>query len=192
MDEQALIQGLLNKDEASEKRFFDFYHSKLQHTAAYILGYNDSDIEDVVQETFLAALKDLSKFEFRGAFFPWLRQICVYRCFERIRSRRRQIVNLDEEMDALARRAAIERDQQKATEVDEKVFLEIVREEMGRLGKPCRELLDFRVRQNLSYGELSAKLKIPIGTVMSRLARCKEALKTRVLKAAGRKGILDE
>jgi RNA polymerase sigma-70 factor (ECF subfamily) len=95
-------------------------------------------------------------------------------------------------MDALARRAAVEQARQKATEADEKVFLEIVREETARLGKPCRELLVLRVRQNLSYGELSAKLKIPIGTVMSRLARCKEALKTRVLKAAGRKGILDE
>jgi RNA polymerase sigma factor (sigma-70 family) len=85
----------------------------------------------------------------------------------------------------------VEKEDEKAREGEERDLLTVLKEEMAALGARCRELLDLRDRQGKNYAELSKHLKVPIGTVMSRLARCKEALKQRVLKAARRRGVLD-
>src|SRR5258708_10393161 len=90
LDDRALVKGLLEKEGSSERFFFHTYRPKLYRIATFILGNGDPDVEDVVQETFLAALQDLPKFEFRSTFLHWLRRICVFRCYERIRRRKRQ------------------------------------------------------------------------------------------------------
>ena len=51
------------------------------------------------------------------------------------------------------------------------------------MGEPCRGLLNLRDSQGKSYALISETLKVPMGTVMSRLARCRETLKQMVLQA---------
>ncbi len=191
MDDRALVQGLLSKEGSSERFFFHTYRPKLYRIATFILGYNDPEVEDVVQETFLAALQDLPKFKFHCDFFRWLRRICVYRCYERIRRRKRQAVSAHEELENLTHRAAVEKEDSRAREVEEHDLLKVLREEIAGLGKKCREILELRDRRGKNYAELSKLLKVPIGTVMSRLARCKETLKERVFRAARKRGLLD-
>ena len=48
------------------------------------------------------------------------------------------------------------------------------------LGKPCRDLLILRDEGAKSYVEIGEILRVPMGTVMSRLARCRETLKELV------------
>jgi RNA polymerase sigma-70 factor (ECF subfamily) len=52
---------------------------------------------------------------------------------------------------------------------------------MGELPEEHREVLILREIEELSYREISAVANIPIGTVMSRLARARESLKERWL-----------
>ena len=191
MDDQALVQGLLQKDGASERYFFQTFRPKLYRIATFILGNRDPEVEDVVQEAFLAALTDLPKFQFRSSFFHWLRKICVYRCYERIRRRKRLVMNADEEMESLTHRAAIEKDREKTKEDQQGGLLQILKAELEALGERCREILRLRDQEGKNYSQLSAHFKIPIGTVMSRLARCKEELRQRVMRAARKGGLLD-
>lgn len=191
MDDRALVQGLLQKEGSSERFFYHTYRPKLYRTATFILGYGDPEVEDVVQETFLAALQDLPKFKFHCDFFRWLRRICVYRCYERIRRRKRQAVSAHEELETLTHGASVEKEREKAREGEKHDLLTVLKEELAALGERCREILELRDRQGKNYAELSKHLKVPIGTVMSRLARCKEELKQRVLRAARNRGLLD-
>ncbi len=191
MDDRDLVRGLLEKDSSAERFFFRTYRPKLYRIATFILGNGDPEVEDVVQETFLAALQDLSKFQFRSTFLHWLRRICVYRCYDRIRRRKRQVANANEELENLTNGIAVEKAAEKVREGDKRDLLQIVKSELEALGDRCREILDLRDRQNKNYAELSKFLKVPIGTVMSRLARCKDELKQRVLKTARRRGIID-
>lgn len=180
MDDSALVKGLLQKEPVAERYFYAIYGPKLRRYASFVLGYRDAEVEDVVQETFLAALKDLPKFEFRSSLHTWLRRICVNRCFERIRSRDRQVATETDELEALVG----------PREEKQNPFLEALREGWGLLGKHCREILDLRDKQEKTYGEIADALKMPVGTVMSRLARCKGALRELVKKAAKRRGLI--
>jgi RNA polymerase sigma-70 factor, ECF subfamily len=191
LDDRTLVGGLLQKDGPSERFFFHTYRPKLYRIATFILGNGDPDVEDVVQETFLAALQDVPKFEFRCTLLHWLRRICVFRCYDRIRRRKRQVVNATEELENLTGRIAVEKAEEKKREGERGDLLQILKSELEALGERCREILNLRDRQNKNYAEISKLLKVPIGTVMSRLARCKEELRQRVLKVARRRGIID-
>ena len=62
-------------------------HSRAIYRVAYWMTANPSDAEDVVQETFLKAYRQLSRFESRANFGTWLHRIAVNCSIDLIRSR---------------------------------------------------------------------------------------------------------
>ncbi len=65
-----------------------------------------------------------------------------------------------------------------AEEMDRKELVAAIREVRDGMGDPCQTLLKKRDEEGLTYGQLAEALKITVGTVMSRLARCMETLPT--------------
>ena len=63
----------------------------------------------------------------------------------------------------------------------------MVRAEIARLPVDMREVIVLRELEELSYKEISAIVKIPIGTVMSRIARGRDLLAQRLRMDAKRK-----
>ncbi len=183
LDDRELVKRLLAKDGEAEKYFFRTYHEKLYKTCAYILGYQDPDAEDVAQEAFLVALRKLPEFEFRSGLNRWLYRICVFLCYEKIRKRKRQVAHLGEELESLSGPLAAEQERLKEEEEEKKRIVRLVRAQRDLMGDPCQELLRLWDEEQQSYALIAETLRIPIGTVMSRLARCKEALKQLVLQA---------
>ncbi len=181
LEDRELVQKLLAKDEEAEKYFFHTYRTKLYKTCVYILGYQDPEAEDVAQEAFMVALRKLPEFEFRSSLNRWLYRICVFLCYERIRKRKRQVVQLESELESLSAPALVQQERQVEVEDEKKRMIQLVRSQRDMMGNPCRELLKLWDEDNLSYAVIAENLKIPIGTVMSRLTRCKEALKQLVL-----------
>jgi RNA polymerase sigma-70 factor, ECF subfamily len=79
-------------------------HSRSVFRLAYRLTGNEQDAEDVVQETFLRAYKQLQNFESRASFGTWLYRIGANYALDLIRSRKRHQDNrppVDEESDAM-------------------------------------------------------------------------------------------
>ena len=183
MDDRELVQRLIAKDEQAERYFFRTYREKLYKTCVYILGYQDPEAEDVAQEAFMVALRKLPEFEFRSGLNRWLYRICVFLCYERIRKRKRQVVQLESELESLSVSALAQQERIQEEESEQKRRLELVRAQRDLMGNPCRDLLKLWDEDNQSYSVIAETLKLPIGTVMSRLARCKESLKQLVLSA---------
>jgi RNA polymerase sigma-70 factor (ECF subfamily) len=183
LDDRQLVQKLLAKDREAENYFFRAYRDKLYNTSVHFLGYQDPEAEDVTQEAFLRALHKLSEFEFRSSLYTWLFRICVNLCYERIRKRKRQVAHLEEELETLTGPEAVSRQEREEENAEKNRLLELVETQKGRLGEFCRGLLEQRDRLQKSYAEISLDLKVPMGTVMSRISRCREALKRLVLEA---------
>ncbi len=183
MEDRELVQKLLAKDPEAERFFFLTYRDRLCKACHYILGYNDPEAEDVAQEAFMAAFKKLSEFEFRSSLFHWLFRICMNLCYDRIRKRQRQIVHLEEELEGLAGSSSVAHEFKKEEDEEKHRLMQIVEAQRELLGDPCRGLLRLRDEEDKSYAVIAKTLKIPIGTVMSRLSRCKEALKQLVMGA---------
>ena len=89
---------------------------------------------------------------------------------------------LQEELEALAGPMAEERQRREEESSLRDQRLAVIAEQKKLLGAPCQDLLELREVQGKSYAELTTIFKAPMGTIMSRLARCREALKQLVLR----------
>ena len=145
--------------------------SAAYNLARWITG-NNHDAEDVVQESYLRALKFFDGF--RGSNSrPWLLTIVRNTCFTWLRQNR--FSELSVELD--------EKIQTGETEPGnpESILLaaaqsEMVRKVIEKLPREFREVIILREMENLSYKEIADIASIPVGTVMSRLARARSRL----------------
>ena len=162
-------------------KFPSFEEVALPHiTAAYNLARwltrNDHDAQDVVQEAYLRALKFFPGF--RGSDGrPWLLKIVRNTCFtwlQRNRPREAAMVSEDE-MDAV-----------ESGEPDPEALMlkkadeELLQRALAELPIEFREVVIMRELEGLSYREIAEVADIPIGTVMSRLARARTRLQQRL------------
>ena len=139
--------------------------------ARWITG-NDHDAEDVVQESYLRALKFFGGFRGENSR-PWLLTIVRNTCFTWLRQNRFSELSteLDEQIHGREREAGN----------PESILLaaaqsEMVRKAIEELPREFREVIILREIEDLSYKEISAIASIPVGTVMSRLARARSKL----------------
>ena len=143
------------------------------------LVHNKSNAEDLVQETYLKALRSFASFQPGTNFRAWMFRI-LRNTFLSSRSTldRRMTVEIDSEDDtpllpatsATPESLLIERFQEDA-----------VRNAIEQLPVIFREVLLLCDVEDASYREISEILSIPIGTVMSRLARARKAVRESVL-----------
>lgn len=177
MEERELVQKILQGDEKAKTEFFVNHREKLYRNCVYLLGYQDPEAEDVVQEVFITAFEKLPEFEFRSSLSTWLTQICIFKCHNRFRQRAKLVNQEHAELDILLQSAAVDRQGQKDLQKEKRSILQKCLE---KIGKECREIIEERELKERSYVEVGKALKIPLGTVMSRLSRCKKALKVLV------------
>jgi RNA polymerase sigma-70 factor (ECF subfamily) len=184
-----LVERVLKGDEAARTEFYQAYRQKLYSFCVYFMGANDPEIEDILQEAFLIAYQKLPQFEFRSNLDTWLTQICIHKCYRHFRKRSRVTAQAQEDMEGLLRSRAMEVAEQADRSREKKERLQIVEKALEGTGEPCRRILELRVKDAASYIEIGRKLKIPMGTVMSRLARCTAILKAEVgrILAEGKK-----
>lgn len=182
MNERELVARILEGDEGATAEFYRLHQQKLYSFCVYFLGANDPEIEDILQEVFLTAFQKLSQFEFRSSLDTWLTQICIHQCYRQFRKRSRLVAREDEDLESLLSPKAVEVARGLDGAKDQKEKWDLVAQGLARMGGECRKILEMRHQKGASYLEIARRLKIPMGTVMSRLARCTAGLKREVEK----------
>jgi RNA polymerase sigma-70 factor (ECF subfamily) len=131
------------------------------------------DADDLVQETFLRAWRALDRLDPERPVIPWLLRIATNRAMTMLAARgRRATEPLDEALPAGGPRP--DEDAQRAE------LRANVRRALAELPEEQRIVLSLRAGEGLSYLEIAALLDVPVGTVMSRLARAREAMRRMV------------
>jgi RNA polymerase sigma factor (sigma-70 family) len=150
------------------------------------LAPNSNDAEDLVQETYLKALRSFASFQLGSNFRAWMFQI-LRNAFLSSRSKLewRMTVAMDSEED----RPELASD----TETPETILMnrsnsQLVQHAVGDLPVHYREALLLCEVEEMSYQEIAEILSIPIGTVMSRLARARKSVRESLLSAPGAPG----
>jgi RNA polymerase sigma-70 factor (ECF subfamily) len=158
-------------------RLHDFEEAAVPHLpAAYNLARwltrNDKDAEDVVQDAYLRAFTYFDRFR-GGDIRPWLLAIVRNTCHTWIRRNRvdRQEITLD--MDLYDKPQ--ESDSPELALIKE-VDHELLMNALEKLPAEFRELIVLREFEELSYKQIADVVKVPIGTVMSRLSRARKRL----------------
>lgn len=156
-------------------------HLDAAYNLARWLTRNDQDAHDVVQEAYLRAFRFFSGFHGDNAR-SWLLAIVRNTCYTWLQQNRGLRVNtsLDELLDsgeADAVLAAVE----PSENGPEKLMLReedmaMLNQALERLPEEFREVLVLKELEDLSYREIAVITGIPLGTVMSRLARARKLL----------------
>jgi RNA polymerase sigma-70 factor (ECF subfamily) len=136
--------------------------------------------DDLIQDTFVRAYEAMGRFHSGADFRPWLLTIALNRVRDHLRSRRRRpphdpladgegtelpLPAPDPTPEAMAQAGELRSRAERA---------------FGRLNDGAQAILWLRVREGLEYNEIAEVLGIPRGTVMSRLARAREALRAEL------------
>jgi len=180
LSETELIQQVLAGDEAAKTRLYQDHSHRLKPICVHFLGYQDADIDDIVQQTFLIAFQKLPEFEPRSTLYTWLAHICVNLCYERIRRRKKVLVSLQEDLEQMTASLVHSREHDKGVKDKEGRKMQLLEKLIGTMSEKCRRIIELRDRAGESYAAIGKAMKIPIGTVMSQLARCRETLKQMV------------
>jgi RNA polymerase sigma-70 factor, ECF subfamily len=176
-------------DSAHKRRFelLALPHLDAAYNLARWLTASRDDAEDVVQEAYLRAFTYFAGFE-GEEFRPWLLSIVRRTAYTWLQTNRpREIVG---GMDDMAM-TEIEAQQTAAFEAPDAGLLRdadkrLVDELIGRLPAEFREVIVLREIEELSYREIADIAGIPIGTVMSRLARARRLLEEDAARHRGK------
>lgn len=141
-------------------------HWPRAHRAAYLVVHDSALAEDIAQEAFLAAIRNLDRFDRGRAFGPWLHRIVVNRAIDAARAR-----SLRREAE-LTEGAAAEDAREPA---DSTVLAALA-------GLPPEQRAVVVMRHLLGYtpGEIARALDLPRGTVNSRLRRGLDAMRSEL------------
>ncbi len=160
--ERAWVRGAQGGDASSLEALFR-HHWAAAYRAAYLVVHDAGAAEDIAQEAFLAAVRNLDRFDRRRPFGPWLHRIVVNRAIDWARMR---ALRPESGGAALAGVAATER-----ADTSEGM-LDAIRS----LPPDHRAVIVLRYLLEYTPGEIARLLDLPRGTVNSRLRRALDAL----------------
>jgi RNA polymerase sigma-70 factor, ECF subfamily len=147
---------------------------------------HEADTEDVVQETFLAAWRSLANFRGEAAFSTWLHRIAVSRALNHLDRAGERLRRASDPLDAVPDGEAGRTAPAELLAHPDPTPLRALeaRERMRRLARclellpaPWRAVLALRDGEGMAYEEIASVLGVALGTVRSRLARSRIALK---------------
>ena len=144
-------------------------HERRVFNLAYRMLGREEDARDATQDTLMTALRRLSSFRGEAAFTTWLHRVTVNACYDILRKRKRE-PQLDLPEGAAELHASPhDHAESTATSVDvQRALLEVP--------------MDFRAPlvmhdvQDMAYEDIAEALRVPVGTVKSRIHRGRVAL----------------
>jgi RNA polymerase sigma-70 factor (ECF subfamily) len=149
------------------------------YTLARYLLRNPSDAEDAAQECYLRALKHFDTY--RGpAMKPWLLAILRNVCRAEFSRRAASPSTTIEDTPEAAEQPPLWHEEQQTPEAQmlRERDAVTIRRLIDALAEPFRETFVLREVNNLSYREIAEAVGVPVGTVMSRLARARAMLRS--------------
>jgi RNA polymerase sigma-70 factor (ECF subfamily) len=147
-------------------------HRDAAYNLARWLMHHPQDAEDCVQEAFLRAHQAFARFRGENGR-AWLLTIVRNLCYSRLRQHQREVPleSLDENAHSTpAGHISWQRDAAR----------ELLPRALELLPVEAREILVLHEIEGLAYKDVAAVLEIPLGTVMSRLARAREKLQAQL------------
>ncbi len=147
-------------------------HLRAAYNLARWLTRDETDAQDVVQEAYLRAYKHFGSFH-GGNGRPWVLAIVRNTCYTWMQHNRSPelTIHLDDELYEIE-----SKDLNPEALLLQSGNTQMVRQALEELPVAFREVLVLRELEDLSYKQISDVADIPLGTVMSRLARARKRL----------------
>jgi RNA polymerase sigma factor (sigma-70 family) len=178
-DENQLILAAQKGDHEAFNELVLIYQDAVYNLAYRILGEPNS-ADDVTQNTFITAFRSLAGFR-NGSFRSWLFRIATNSCYDDLRKRGRHPSLSIDFADEMEERSFWPYASSKPENSPEQIYLrheleQTIQQAMNALKPEQRMVVILVDLQDMDYQETAQALRIPVGTVKSRLARGRERL----------------
>ena len=181
--EAALIQRCSVGDEDACAELVNQHQRMVYHLALHLLGDHDEAL-DLSQEVFLRVFRTIQSFRGQSALRTWIFRIVVNQARNRQRwwrrRRRGDQVSLDDHIKAHGEVPAARETTAPDTMLGRKELASRIWVALERLPFDQKTAIVLREIDGLSYDEIAFSLGVAIGTVKSRLARAREALRDQL------------
>jgi RNA polymerase sigma-70 factor, ECF subfamily len=187
MSERDVDAKLVARVQAGDKAAFDLLVLKYQRKILRLLSRmlrDQSEIEDVMQESFIKAYRALPQFRGDSAFYTWLYRIAINTARNWMASQSRRPSSSSspqsedgetfDEIDNLTDNNTPE------SLLASREIAESVNESIQALPEELRKAIVLREIEGLSYEEIAQAMGCPIGTVRSRIFRAREAIAAKL------------
>lgn len=188
IEEDKIIRKAVGGSAEAFEQLVVKYQTPIYRLCLRMTG-NPEDAADLTQESFLKAWRALDTFRFGSGFSTWLFRLASNTCLDHLRAQKRRPVlpltledNDGEEMTL---------DPPDSAPTPEEALLaseeqERLNQALAQLDPGQRHILTLRVVNDLSYTEIAEILEIKEGTVKSRIARARDALRKKYQKGGNK------
>ena len=167
IDELQWVARCRAGDDSALRLIIARHRNRLIRTATNLLR-DRHEAEDVSQEAFLKAFREIHRLRDDKAFSGFLYRICVRLCMDRLRLKRAEPTEFDTIQP------------HEGPNVENRVVIEKL---LNSLPAELRTTLVLREMEQLSYDEIAGAMRVPIGTVRSRLHTARERFRKLWLEA---------
>lgn len=169
---QELIDACRKQNSRAQMEIYRLYYKAMYNTALRMLN-DTAEAEDVMQESFLSAFRNIGTYRGEVAFGAWLKKIVVNRCLDIIKSRK-AVISIESVGD-------IPEEGESADEMDTKdLEVETVKRAIRELPEGYRIVLSLFLIEGYDHDEISQILNITNSTSRTQYHRAKKKLYDRI------------
>jgi RNA polymerase sigma factor (sigma-70 family) len=164
-----LVERCKRGEAAGYKELYQRYAKAMFNTCLRIVN-NITEAEDVLQESFTEAFRNLHGFEYRTSFGGWLKQICINRSINQLKKRKLNWVDIDA-TDSYERT-----DEALADENEIELKVESVKRSIMALPDGYRTILTLYLLEGYDHEEIAEILNVAQSTTRTQYMRAKQKL----------------
>ncbi len=171
LSDEKLVELTISDDRHYEQ-LVERYEKKLQRYIIRFIGCSQEDAQDIVQEVFINAYRNLNSFDTGLKFSSWIYRIAHNQAvnhFRRVKSHPSTSME-DDKLETFRSEQNLER------ELGRKMDQSVLRDAIDRLDEKYKEVLILRYMEEKDYMEISDILRKPVGTISSLISRAKKSL----------------
>ena len=183
---------LVKKVQEGDTNAYNVLVIKYQYKVAQIISKfvaNNADINDIAQDAFIKAYKAINSFRGESSFYTWLYRIVVNaaKTFLESNSKHKNSIDVDSpEFQSIDEQGILASKDTPDRIIESQELHEVIIKAMNDLPKELREAITLREIEGMSYDDMAIALKVPVGTVRSRIFRAREFIESRMAHLTSR------
>jgi len=180
IDEATLIDLAVNSnDQRAFAELVNRHQSKLRYSLRQLCNFDEALADDLAQESFIKAFKQLHKFKQQSQFSSWLYRIGYNTFLEFVRKKKLDTVELDENFDRSNEQSFYSSEINEAEQEEQQSGLhKKLAELLATLEPERRSVLHLLLHRQFTQQEIATTMSIPLGTVKTHINRGRVALQT--------------
>ncbi len=163
---QALVEQSKTGHRSSQYKLYSLYVDAMYNTSLRMLG-NKEDAEDIVQDSFVDAFKNLASFKYDSSFGAWLKRIVINKSINYLKAKRIAVVPMDDHEYHLT---------DETVEETEAVDIKKVKKGIEELPAGYKQIINLYLIEGYDHNEIGEVLGVSVSTSKSQYHRAKKKL----------------